>query len=383
MRTVVNYAAELKMPAQALLEQLRKAGIVKKDGAERLTDADVTKLLRYLVGQRSPPAKKKTLVKLKAKGDADGPNYVVIAAPQAKPPARDRVVQARPMRQVGAQFRRAVSIETPYVLPPRAPSVRPLPEKRVLTSEERRAVVSNMRDDLGPLGDGRNPCSCNGENEHCYKCDGKGWISQEDTKTENVKMPPVLRHFSAMTPTPLISIPWLGEIKPKKQQPKPKASVDKPQKATAAKSRQEKANERKSLNRTLRPTRAEAEAMGWFKNAPKAVKSSNAELFDVTLSRKGGVISIRPALGSGSKQPPSSPKKAKTASQKAKRAKAKPIKQSPTPRNTAFSDAFAEAQERLAQERNERSLDATKDYWRLRDNDGSFGSYPAHDDYDE
>lgn len=48
-----------------------------------------------------------------------------------------------------------------------------------------------------------------------------------------------------------------------------------------------------------------------------------------------------------------------------------------------MSDALAEAHERLAQERNERALDATKDYWRLRDNNGSFGSHPSHDDFDE
>ena len=46
--TVSQFAAELKMPVSALLEQLGRAGVAKKDSADALTDQDKARLLDYL-----------------------------------------------------------------------------------------------------------------------------------------------------------------------------------------------------------------------------------------------------------------------------------------------------------------------------------------------
>ncbi len=64
--TVLDFAAELKRPVDALLEQLRGAGIEKAAGADLLTDADKQKLLAHLQtshGTASTERKKITLVK--------------------------------------------------------------------------------------------------------------------------------------------------------------------------------------------------------------------------------------------------------------------------------------------------------------------------------
>jgi len=57
---VAQFAAELKMPATALLEQLAKAGVSKQASADLLTEQDKTRLLDYLRkshGQTAPKAK--------------------------------------------------------------------------------------------------------------------------------------------------------------------------------------------------------------------------------------------------------------------------------------------------------------------------------------
>lgn len=57
---VAQFAAELKMPATALLEQLAKAGVSKQASGDLLTEQDKTRLLDYLRkshGQTAPKAK--------------------------------------------------------------------------------------------------------------------------------------------------------------------------------------------------------------------------------------------------------------------------------------------------------------------------------------
>src|SRR5260364_77314 len=45
---VAQFAAELKMPAGVLLEQLNAAGILKKDASEALSETDKARLLAHL-----------------------------------------------------------------------------------------------------------------------------------------------------------------------------------------------------------------------------------------------------------------------------------------------------------------------------------------------
>jgi translation initiation factor IF-2 len=58
--SVAQFAAELKMPPSALIEQLAKAGVVKKTGSDKLTEQDKTRLLDFLRkshGEAAPKAK--------------------------------------------------------------------------------------------------------------------------------------------------------------------------------------------------------------------------------------------------------------------------------------------------------------------------------------
>jgi len=63
---VENFAAELKVPVDTLLEQLRSAGVEKSSAADRLTEADKEQLLtalRKAHGSESTPRKKITITK--------------------------------------------------------------------------------------------------------------------------------------------------------------------------------------------------------------------------------------------------------------------------------------------------------------------------------
>jgi translation initiation factor IF-2 len=76
--SVSQFAAELKMPPTALIEQLAKAGVVKKSGTDTLTEQDKTRLLEFLRkshGEAAPKAKitltRKQTTEIKA-ADASG-----------------------------------------------------------------------------------------------------------------------------------------------------------------------------------------------------------------------------------------------------------------------------------------------------------------------
>ena len=64
--TVAEFAAELKKPADTLLEQLRSAGVAKTSASDSLTEVDKQKLLSYLKashGTGTGERKKITLTK--------------------------------------------------------------------------------------------------------------------------------------------------------------------------------------------------------------------------------------------------------------------------------------------------------------------------------
>ncbi len=76
--SVAQFAAELKMPPLALIEQLAKAGVVKQSGSDTLSEQDKTRLLDYLRkahGETAPKAKitltRKQTTEIKA-ADASG-----------------------------------------------------------------------------------------------------------------------------------------------------------------------------------------------------------------------------------------------------------------------------------------------------------------------
>ena len=49
---------------------------------------------------------------------------------------------------------------------------------------------------------------------------------------------------------------------------------------------------------------------------------------------------------------------------------------------TAIADAFVRAISEQETGQADRKLDATRELWQIRDN-GQFGSFPSHDDFDE
>ena len=117
--SVAQFAAELKMPPVALIEQLAKAGVVKQTSTDTLTEQDKTRLLDFLRkahGETAPKAKitltrkqtteiksadasgkartiqvevrkKRTFIKRDTETPVEAPVPEVVAAPAAVPPA--------------------------------------------------------------------------------------------------------------------------------------------------------------------------------------------------------------------------------------------------------------------------------------------------------
>jgi translation initiation factor IF-2 len=59
--TVEQFAVELKMPPEALLEQLKAAGVAAKDEGQRLSEQDKAQLLEYLRRQHGAADSKKKI----------------------------------------------------------------------------------------------------------------------------------------------------------------------------------------------------------------------------------------------------------------------------------------------------------------------------------
>jgi len=56
--SVQQFAAELNLPAELLLEQLKSAGVIKQSGADQLTENDKELLLSYLRKEHGEQAPK-------------------------------------------------------------------------------------------------------------------------------------------------------------------------------------------------------------------------------------------------------------------------------------------------------------------------------------
>ena len=67
LTSVSQFAGELKMPASALIEQLRAAGVIKKLAEDTLTEQDKTKLLEYLRKSHGAAAEPKNKITLTRK----------------------------------------------------------------------------------------------------------------------------------------------------------------------------------------------------------------------------------------------------------------------------------------------------------------------------
>ena len=121
--SVAQFASELKVPPSVLLEQLRAAGVDKKQADDALSEQDKSRLLEYLrKAHGSAEAKNKiTLTRRQTseikKTDATGKYRTVQVEVRKK-----RVFVKRDPAEVAAQ---AVAAETPPPPPPPAPTVDP------------------------------------------------------------------------------------------------------------------------------------------------------------------------------------------------------------------------------------------------------------------
>ncbi|HEY8252267.1 MAG TPA: translation initiation factor IF-2 [Burkholderiales bacterium] len=121
--SVAQFASELKVPPSVLLEQLRAAGVDKKQPDDSLSEQDKSRLLEYLrKAHGSTDAKNKITLTRKhtseiKKTDASGKYRTVQVEVRKK-----RVFVKRDPAEVAAQ---AVAAETPPPPPPPAPTVDP------------------------------------------------------------------------------------------------------------------------------------------------------------------------------------------------------------------------------------------------------------------
>ena len=109
------------------------------------------------------------------------------------------------------------------------------------------------------------------------------------------------------------------------------------------------------------------------------IKEVKPNLVTSTRSRPSNIRTIKPKKTKERKQK-DKPKQANSKGKKARGRKVKNYQDSHKIKNS-----MQEALEKIInppQNAAERSLDATSDYWKIRDN-GQFGSHPSHDDFDE
>ncbi len=138
MMNVSQFAAELKMPATALLEQLAKAGVSKQATDDTLSEQDKTRLLDYLRkshGETAPKAKitltRKQTTEIKA-ADSTGKARTIQVEVRKK-----RVFVKRDPAELAAEAaaEEALAAE-PVLVPEPAPLPEPVPEPVVETIPE-------------------------------------------------------------------------------------------------------------------------------------------------------------------------------------------------------------------------------------------------------
>ena len=132
LMTVAQFAAELKMPAPALLEQLARAGVSKKAPADTVTEQDKSALLDFLRkshGETAPKAKitltRKQTSEIKAT-DSTGKARTVQVEVRKK-----RVFVKREHGEAADAPVAAPPVEPPPVLEAPAPVVIPEPVEAV------------------------------------------------------------------------------------------------------------------------------------------------------------------------------------------------------------------------------------------------------------
>lgn len=143
--SVAQFAAELKMPPMALIEQLAKAGVVKQASSDLLTEHDKTRLLDFLRkshGEAAPKAKitltRKQTTEIKA-ADATGKARTIQVEVRKKRTFVKRDAEAPaevapvPEAEVAAPVIEVVAPPAPEPVPPPAPEPEPIPEVVVET----------------------------------------------------------------------------------------------------------------------------------------------------------------------------------------------------------------------------------------------------------
>jgi hypothetical protein len=263
-------------------------------------------------------------------------------------------------------------------------------------------------------------CSCGGEFESCFKCGGSGWVDEDYNQSEPSRsnLPPVRADLGQFRSTSLSVAPGKASVPPLQLRQVPGVPpVAVPRKA---KSKSPKAKKSGGLApkipvkrhvikpytvvRIQRTTVCAQVALDnkWVK--PDQVLSPK-DRFNVKLKVEqvgdNAVLTLldierKPPKGQSpvAKHPIPAKGKAKGAPKPNSHRAQKTAKAPQVPVNPAMMEAFKGAIEANSDQDHrpdwnspikeipERQLDATKDYWRMRDH-GSFGSHPSHDDFDE
>ncbi|MDL2283829.1 translation initiation factor IF-2 [Oxalobacter sp. OttesenSCG-928-P03] len=131
---VAQFAAELNMPAEALLSQLRNAGVEKKSVNDSLTNADKDKLLSYLRGSHGNPAEEKKKISLTRKETSE------IKQADASGKSRTIQVEVRKKRTFKREDPAAAAEKTAPKAPP-APIIDEAEQKKRAEEARRQAEL--------------------------------------------------------------------------------------------------------------------------------------------------------------------------------------------------------------------------------------------------
>ncbi|BAL23670.1 hypothetical protein AZKH_1348 [Azoarcus sp. KH32C] len=244
-------------------------------------------------------------------------------------------------------------------------------------------------------------CSCGGENERCYKCDGRGWYNEDDDRDLLKEVRSGVPSYNAGPSLP--PFPPLNSRRRLMAYAAVEASV-RGQPKLHSKARNNPSSSKRGAERGRAITVKPGESSLYMESGGDTFPCTYPE----HMRERSVRIAVSRMLGRVRRHIPTRKKRDFRAQYEVRAVHLRGngvavavLKdlfsgQKVTVREDRFGtfvkreigrsvQAQVEAEGRTAPREVhvvERSLDASRDYWRIRDH-GQFGSHPSHDDYDE
>lgn len=151
--SVAQFSADLKMPANAMLELLQRAGVIKNAASDLLTERDKSRLLEYLRRYQGKPTARTVVLK-------------------------KRILVRRDLSELRTDPLAGMSATKSTVKKAAPNDSRTVVRAFSAKTDEYQTIRKN---EVDVFGAGKTPCSCMGTNANCFKCSGRGYIDDPST----------------------------------------------------------------------------------------------------------------------------------------------------------------------------------------------------------